>query len=132
MDHSVTGEWSMSFTMTPRVIGLIRRQSARALDRLGWPGDRDAALLVVSELTTNAVVHAAVPGRLLRLRLAALADGRLLVDVSDPVARMPDHGEQNTEPDEEGGRGLLLVRCFARLSWRPDGNGKTVRALLST
>ncbi|MGX2996969.1 ATP-binding protein [Streptomyces sp. JNUCC 64] len=129
-DLAVTGEWSMTCPLTPRAVGLVRRRSGRALDLLGWPGDRDAAVLVVSELATNAVVHAAAPARSLGLRLAVLADGALLVDVSDPVPGPPDAPDTAVGPDAEGGRGLALVRALAALSWLPGENGKTARALL--
>lgn len=128
----VVDEWSMSFTMTPRIVRVIRRQANCAMDLLHWGGDQDAALLVVSELTTNAILHTrpSVPTGLLWLKLATLADGGLMVDVSDPMPGMPERREDDADVDREGGYGLVLVRCVASLSWAPEKNGKTVRAVL--
>ncbi|MFD7548212.1 ATP-binding protein [Streptomyces sp. NPDC059578] len=119
----------MSFTMTPRIVRVIRRQANRARELLHWGGDQDAAVLVVSELTTDAILHTrpSIPTGLLRLKLATQADGGLMVDVSDP---MPGRREDGVDVGREGGYGLVLVRCVASLTWAPDRNGKTVRAVL--
>ncbi|MFI6524839.1 ATP-binding protein [Streptomyces uncialis] len=125
-------EWSMTYAMVPRVVSLARRHTQRFVERVGWKGDADVAVLVVSELVTNAVRYARVPGRALTLRLRAQECGGLRVDVSDPLPDFPCFDGDATRADDEGGRGLPLVRLLSELSWRPDpdGRGKTVRACL--
>ncbi|MFJ6697272.1 ATP-binding protein [Streptomyces sp. NPDC091272] len=132
----VTHSWSTECALTPRAVALARSFARTHLTVLGWAGDVDTAVLVVSELVTNAVRHARVPGRVGWLRLAVLADGGLLVDVSDPVAGFLRGGGIDVPPGawDEYGRGLHLVREVGQLSWFPrDGvgangqDGKTVR-----
>jgi hypothetical protein len=83
----------------------------------------DDAELVVSELVSNAIRHA---NGELRLTLSA-TDEDLRMEVADgsgtlPIPRQPD-------PDDEQGRGLLLVDALAH-TWGVDraGSGKTVWA----
>lgn len=122
--------WSMSYPMTLRSVRLARLHVRRRLTMWNWPGDIDDAVLVTSELVANAVRHAKVVGHELWLRVAELEDGGLLVDVSDPLRVFP---EVASEPNGEGGRGLLVVRQLTEeLDWflRTEV-GKMVRARLS-
>lgn len=129
---AVRDEWSMTYSMVPRVVSLARLHTRRLVERVGWTGDADVVVLVVSELVTNAVRYARVPGRVLTLRLRVRECGGLLVEVSDPLPDFPHFDGDTTCADDEGGRGLPLVRLVSGLTWRPDpdGNGKTVRASL--
>ncbi|MGW1890068.1 ATP-binding protein [Streptomyces sp. NPDC002004] len=77
---------------------------------------RHDILLCVSELTTNALLHGAPPGRGFQLRLLPYRDA-LRVEVHDS-----GDGEPHVVPDEsrdregregESGRGLLLVSALA-------------------
>jgi anti-sigma regulatory factor (Ser/Thr protein kinase) len=124
----VAREWSTECALNPRAVALARTRTRTYLTVLGWTGDIDDAALVVSELVTNAVRHARIPGRVGWLRLAVLEDGGLLVDVSDPVA-----GFARPADDDEGGRGLQLIGCLGDVTWflrtGPDA-GKTVRVHL--
>lgn len=82
----------------------------------------DMAVLLVSELVTNAVVH----GRgAVRLELKTGADGALHVEVEDDDDTAPVLG--NLTPDRQDGRGLAIIDSCAR-SWgtRPVGAGKIV------
>jgi CheY-like chemotaxis protein len=87
----------------------------------------DDALLIVSELVTNAVVHAESEAE---LRLVA-GTGILRVEVADQGGHAPD--PQLAGDDDEHGRGLLLVTVLSA-AWgteaRPDG-GKVVWADLA-
>jgi anti-sigma regulatory factor (Ser/Thr protein kinase) len=129
----VAGQWQMSYTMVGGSVVLARLHTRRQLTLLAWTGDIDDAVLIVSELVTNAVQHAQKHEELLGLRLAVLEDGSLLIDVSDPVSACPTSGAASEPaPNKEKGHGLWIVATLCtRLSWflRHDG-GKTLRAQL--
>jgi anti-sigma regulatory factor (Ser/Thr protein kinase) len=102
------------------------RASRRALDRLlrarGWSDvDIQWAQLAVSELVSNAVVHAR-SDLIVRIRV----NGRVRLEVSDRDARaavVP----RAVEPDCQGGRGLQLVAQVSRRWGVARGaGGKTV------
>ncbi|GAA1007184.1 MULTISPECIES: ATP-binding protein [Streptomyces] len=84
----------------------------------------DTAALLVSELVTNSLQHAAGPIGVRLLRPEGLPKV-LLVEVSDPLPEPPH--ERPARCDEEGGRGLQLVASVSR-RWgtRPGKDGKTV------
>lgn len=87
----------------------------------------ETAVLLLSELMTNAYRHAKVsPGRELRARCVLEAD-RLRVSVTDANDTLP--AARQASPDDESGRGLALVAALAD-KWgtepRPGGIGKTV------
>jgi anti-sigma regulatory factor (Ser/Thr protein kinase) len=128
----IAREFAMRFTSTPRGARLARRLTSHRLNEWGHPYTSPAnetVTLITAELTANAVRHGHVPGRDFRLRLAAT--GRLLrVEVTDTRAeRLPVPAAPY--PDEESGRGLLLVDALAD-DWgvtpRPAAPGKTVWA----
>ncbi|WP_340380337.1 ATP-binding protein [Streptomyces sp. SS7] len=134
-DHA----FGMRFTSTPRGARLARRLAANRLDAWGIPYDtyrHDAIVLVVAELTVNAVRHGHVPGRDFHLRLQVIALTQTVrIEVTDTRAeRMPPRPDALPTPGAEdtGGRGLLLVAGLAtRWDWhlRSDGGpGKTVWA----
>ncbi len=86
----------------------------------------DDALLIVSELLTNAIRHGAAPIEL-RVRLA---DEDLVINVSDCGTKRPVLRE--IEPTAPSGRGLHLVDALAsRWGTRPTGSGKSVWCTLS-
>ncbi|WBP90073.1 ATP-binding protein [Kitasatospora cathayae] len=89
--------------------------------------------LVVSELVTNAVLHAVTPtGRLIYLQFDLHPDpDSLRIEVHDAD---PEHPTLRPAAEcDEAGRGLLLASEFAT-SWgchpRPGGIGKVMWALL--
>lgn len=96
------------------------REAIRALD-IGWvAGD---AMLVASELVTNAVVHSGCNGEeLLDVRIALNRD-RLLISVRDPGS---SGGAARLREDDDafGGMGLRVVEQLARRwsSERTDGH----------
>ncbi|MER6623509.1 MULTISPECIES: ATP-binding protein [unclassified Streptomyces] len=93
---------------------------------------RDNAVIVASELLTNALVHAA--GERIVCRLHVLAD-RIRVEVEDqargpelPMLRRPG-------PDDRNGRGLLLVDALSSdwaVTRAPGRAGRVVWAELAT
>ncbi|MGI5458219.1 ATP-binding protein [Streptomyces sp. CA-249302] len=85
----------------------------------------DDVLLCVSELTTNALLHGAPPGRGFALRLTLHPDGVLRTEVHDSGPGELRFGDMS--PDSEHGRGLLLVTLLADKWGVGERNpGKTV------
>ncbi|WP_367322738.1 ATP-binding protein [Streptomyces sp. HUAS ZL42] len=87
----------------------------------------ETAVLLLSELMTNAYRHAKVsPGREIRTRCILETD-RLRISVTDANDILPTPREPSS--DDESGRGLTLVAALAD-TWgmnpRPHGIGKTV------
>ncbi|NYO26435.1 ATP-binding protein, partial [Salmonella enterica] len=81
---------------------------------------RDAVLLV-SELVSNAILHGRPPIEL-RLRRAARD---LLVEVDDGATVLPR--KLRPTPDDEHGRGLVIASLLAdRWGTRPLRDGKSV------
>lgn len=129
----VAGSWNTvrvwSFPASTESIGQARAAVVSELDRAGLGHDGvghgwiDDVRLLVSELVTNAIVHAAGPCGL-TLRIGADA---IRVEVDDSGGgglqlRRP-------EPTETSGRGLLIVDALAR-DWGVvhdgDAAGKTI------
>ncbi|MFD7016016.1 ATP-binding protein [Streptomyces sp. NPDC059161] len=114
-------EWTF-----PAEPGAVRTARYAVRDALhGWALDAvavDVAVLLVSELVTNALRHASGP---IGVRLDRLDDDTLLVEVSDPLPDAPV--ERVAAIDDEGGRGIQLVACSAqRWGTRRGRTGKTV------
>ncbi|MER5638720.1 ATP-binding protein [Kitasatospora sp. NPDC002227] len=117
-----------------------RQQSvgaARGLLReaLASSGSDDEAVaageVVLSELVTNAVLHANVPGRLIMIRFLLEGDA-LRIEVHDASRQLPVV-RSAVDQDQESGRGLRLVEALSS-SWgccqRAGGVGKVVWALV--
>ncbi|WP_258563183.1 ATP-binding protein [Streptomyces phytophilus] len=93
----------------PRCVGLARAQLRKALAGWGLAGIEESAALVVTELMTNAVVHAHVPpGREIQTRFLRQENG-VRIEVHDASDVWP----KQREPDESGGYGLLMVEQLA-------------------
>ncbi|MDQ6649443.1 MAG: ATP-binding protein [Actinomycetota bacterium] len=85
-----------------------RRLATRTFRAWDIPADvADPAILLVSELVTNAVRHA---GSQVELVLERWAD-TLRASVSDTVRTMPQ--VRRAGPTDEGGRGLALVEALS-------------------
>lgn len=98
------------------------RLARRAIDeRVGAVPRKDDLLLCVSEVVTNAVLHAGTPRHL----SAREIDGRLLVEVTDGDPRPPT--PRHPDVTSATGRGLHLLDDLA-LAWgtRPLEDGKVV------
>ena len=106
----------------PAAVGEARKN---ALGRLAAWGLSDAAFvteLIVSELVTNAIRHAAPP-----IQLRLIHDRTLICEVSDASSTAPHMRRARTY--DEGGRGLLLVaQLTQRWGTRPTPTGKTIWA----
>lgn len=120
--------WHMQFASTARCVSLVRTHVERVLHEWGYASSGiDTAVLVASELATNAVVHGHLPGHLFEVGVAS-ADDICLIEVSDSSPRPPQALE--ADADDESGRGLQLVKALAlRTGQRPHRPlGKTVWA----
>lgn len=95
-----------------------------------WLHDRgcrtaDDAMLVLSELVTNAIVHAGA-GCTLEVHQC---DDRLRLDVRDRSREAPVPGA--VRPSDVGGRGLQLVGAVSDAwGWEPTAGGKRVWAVV--
>jgi anti-sigma regulatory factor (Ser/Thr protein kinase) len=91
----------------PRSVGRARRFCSATLEGWGVTGDLvDTCVLLVSELATNAVLHARTP-----FTVTIDRDPTLRVEVHDGDPRPPhtrDYG-----PEAASGRGLHLVEALA-------------------
>ncbi|MDG9715497.1 ATP-binding protein [Streptomyces sp. DH24] len=129
-------------------VALARRHVRDALAQWeGHPEVADDATLVVSELATNVIAHTGSPVLVLTLHLDAT---RLRIEVEDRCGESGRPRPGLCDPDDEGGRGLLIVAhlaatwgvtacptangslVWAELPWRragaPDGHGHGERA----
>jgi len=107
----------------PAEIAAVRRAAIAHLGRCGCSNAADA-VLVLSELVTNAVLHA---GGADRVAVECL-DGSIRISVHDKTT---DPAEVADETRDVGGRGLRIVEALAdRWGTDPLGAGKVVWAVL--
>ncbi|MEU9501429.1 SpoIIE family protein phosphatase [Streptomyces sp. NPDC048196] len=111
----------------PDAVMHARRFTGRTLRSWGVTEEMDVALLVVSELVTNAIAH--TQGEV-RLDLTLAAD-RLRIAVNDASPRAPVK-PASVDWEATGGRGLLLVEAMSA-SWGsvPLSGGKQVWSEIS-
>ncbi|WP_382465528.1 ATP-binding protein [Streptomyces noursei] len=124
--RTVVSRWARH----PRCVALARAELSKVLDRWGLAEIADDALLVLSELLTNAVRHARVSrGREIETRYSWEPNG-LRIEVHDAAQNWP----QPRMPDVHGGRGLTVVAALAAC-WgtevRDGGVGKAVWAVVA-
>jgi len=111
---------SREFEPEPGQVQGARRFVATSLESWGFdPGD---VMLMVSELATNAVLHARSPFTVTLIRRGC----RLRVEVFDDNSRLPTFAL--VPPDANSGRGLTLVQALAG-AWGVETHvdtGKTI------
>jgi anti-sigma regulatory factor (Ser/Thr protein kinase) len=118
--------WARSMPLS-RGVNEARQWAREHLEALGWtttaPETTDAVLLTVSELVTNAHVHAHSSAQL----LLTWDTECLHVSVHDASTKLPE--PRAADPESLGGRGMFLVDALAD-TWqaRRCPNGKTVTA----
>jgi anti-sigma regulatory factor (Ser/Thr protein kinase) len=95
----------------PAAAAEARRRVRDAIRSWQVPVDLDAALLLTSELVTNAVRHEAGQRAQAVVLAIACSRGRLRVDVHDTSRSLPAVAE--VPADAETGRGLLLVETLS-------------------
>jgi anti-sigma regulatory factor (Ser/Thr protein kinase) len=105
----------------PRSVGRARRFCASTLDEWGAAADTvTTCVLLVSELATNAVLHAH-SGFTVRMEQG----DALRVEVDDDDPRLPQVRDYRV--DSASGRGMRMVRALARASGATATSaGKTV------
>ena len=104
---TVHGEPVLEVASTRCNVALVRRHCVEACCRLGWAEEADTVELLVSELTTHAVLHQHAS----RVRVQVLDCGlRLRVEVSDDTPVRPAAG---CPRDDDEGPGLLVVDALA-------------------
>jgi anti-sigma regulatory factor (Ser/Thr protein kinase) len=119
----VTPEISTRLDANPDSAAVARRFVREVLDAWDCDDADEVALLLTSEVVSNAVRHAATD---LAVRLQLDEDAATLrIEVTDADATMPEVREQS--PDATGGRGLVLVEALAQ-RWGADRtpSGKVV------
>jgi anti-sigma regulatory factor (Ser/Thr protein kinase) len=112
---------SIDLDADPESVGQARRFCAATLDRWGAHPDLvSTCVLLVSELATNAVLHAGTS-----FTVTIERGTRLRVEVDDGDPRMPHPRDYGV--DAMSGRGLHLVKALARASGAAlSDSGKSV------
>ncbi|WP_325117158.1 MULTISPECIES: ATP-binding protein [Streptomyces] len=87
----------------------------------------DDALLVVSELITNAVVHALPPASLCLSRQGGRAACAVRIEVTDAGPALPPHHGRSPRLPEETGRGSAIVAALSARSGTTTYQGGTTR-----
>jgi anti-sigma regulatory factor (Ser/Thr protein kinase) len=109
------------FPAVPESVGAARRFTRAALNRHSVDAELiQTATLLVSELATNAIIHAAST---IQLRVGIGNEIRIEVcDSGDDEPIVAGGG-----PDDESGRGLAIVATLADTwDWSPKDPGKVV------
>ncbi len=120
----------LALPATPQAAGLARRATQDALTSWRMTHLEQAAVLIVSELVTNVVLHANAPAPLVILRLHT-EGGLLWIDVEDADPCRPQ--PRTPASLDESGFGLVLVEALAgRWGVRDTPSGKAVWAELDT
>ncbi|MET7716029.1 ATP-binding protein [Streptomyces sp. NPDC005407] len=110
-EHPASQVMRWSWTHHAKCVALARSQLRKYLRH--WKAEElnDSALLLLSELMTNAVRHAHVsPGQNIDT-VFEVSEERLRVEVSDASNKLP--AVRHVDHDEEVGRGLSLVARVA-------------------
>src|ERR1700733_4939662 len=120
--------WEMSLPAAEQAPGLARQATRKVLTSWRVAHLEETALLVVSELVTNAVRHAARGGSMLILRLEG-GGTSLRIEVHDADPQRPRPGT----PDglDESGYGFVIIDALAN-KWgvSETATGKAVWAEL--
>ncbi|MBD0707769.1 MULTISPECIES: SpoIIE family protein phosphatase [unclassified Streptomyces] len=114
----ITARATASFKPVGRSVAAARAFVRDTLQGWGHPELVDDAVVLTSELVTNAVVHAGTAADVLCLR----SDDGIRVEVADryPEREIPVQGGRSLgSPDRENGRGLLLCAALAH-RWGVD------------
>ncbi|MFF9431992.1 SpoIIE family protein phosphatase [Streptomyces sp. NPDC014746] len=114
----ITARATASFEPVGRSVAAARAFVRDTLQGWGHPELVDDAVVLTSELVTNAVIHAGTAAEVLCLR----SDDSVRIEVADryPEREIPVQGGRSLgSPDRENGRGLLLCAALAH-RWGVD------------
>ncbi|WP_225805380.1 SpoIIE family protein phosphatase [Streptomyces sp. NK15101] len=114
----ITARATATFEPVGRSVAAARAFVRDTLQGWGHPELVDDAVVLTSELVTNAVIHAGTAAEVLCLR----SDDSIRVEVADryPEREIPvQSGRSLGSPDRENGRGLLLCAALAH-RWGVD------------
>jgi anti-sigma regulatory factor (Ser/Thr protein kinase) len=126
---------------TPAAPYWARRHAQAALGAWQIPPDTtETALLLISELVTNAyhattavsgTTRARLPGPAPITQTLRYQPGQLLIEVTDPNPNPPQPADAGQQ--DETGRGLLLVQALAKewASYTPPAGRKTVYCIIT-
>jgi anti-sigma regulatory factor (Ser/Thr protein kinase) len=116
----------------PTAPGCARAWTRQVLWEWRLAGVSDTAELIVSEITTNAMLTSRQEGRPFIRLILTLDQGELTILVRDFCPGTPQPG--NAGADDENGRGLFLVQSLSdRFGWSSaddDSPGKVVWAVI--
>ncbi|MGW7383937.1 ATP-binding protein [Streptomyces sp. NPDC054794] len=117
----------------PASVAAARTSVREMLAARGISGDaEDIAVMVTSELVTNALAHSGSERIVCRLHIAA---DRIRVEVEDQNRGSSLPEPRQAAPDDQGGRGLFLVEALSAdwgVALTPRRSGRTVWAELTT
>jgi anti-sigma regulatory factor (Ser/Thr protein kinase) len=100
--EGIVREDRLNYASFPRSVSLARRRSARLVGEWGHPDIAGDVALIVSEMTSNALLHGAVPGRLFRVHLK-LTEQALRIEVTDARGEcLPSSGTRPTTSSSGG------------------------------
>jgi anti-sigma regulatory factor (Ser/Thr protein kinase) len=130
LDHPQTPfeqrQWSRCLDGDPQAVITARDLTSAALH--GWDaGLVGDAVLVTSELVTNAIAHGTAPVTIM-LTVRREPEPAIVIDVTDAS---PDLPVQHL-PGEFGHFGLWIAEELARITVHPTPSGKTVRATFAS
>jgi anti-sigma regulatory factor (Ser/Thr protein kinase) len=112
--------WQLDSEEAP--VRTARRHTIQALNDWQLAEHTDSAILLVSEIVTNAFNHGAPP---VLLQLSAQA-GALQVAVSDACPTLPERRESG----EDGGFGLGIIEALAKVTVHQHPDGKLIIAVM--
>jgi len=126
----VTCSRQLSLPAAAEAAGLARRATREAVFSWGIAHLQETAVLLASELVTNAVNHARACTRTMVLRLE-VAQSTLRIEVEDADPRWPE--PRRPVGLDETGFGFVLIKALAG-NWgvRNTASGKAIWAELAT
>jgi len=127
-----TATAQFSLAADPRSVTRARKLLARVLDDTGVDGEaRSDALLVASELVTNAISHGSRTGDEISIAYTATPGERLSISVRDSIRSESVPRALPPDADRIGGRGLDVVEHLAAWSERVVDGRREVSAELA-